>query len=99
MTYDVAKHTFSMDRTKSGLTDFSVDFPAVTVAPVSGGGSTHRLRLFIDRCSMEAFDGDGRFAMTNLVFPTRPYSTITVSTDEGRCRVRQLLVYPLSVAE
>lgn len=96
MSYDLAKHTFSMDRTKSGLTEFSKDFPAVTVAPCPVG-EKQSLRLFIDRCSIEAFEGEGRFAMTNLVFPEEPYTTIAVSTEKGACRVNNLTVYPLNV--
>lgn len=94
MTYDVNAATFSMDRTKSGLTDFNKDFPSVTAAPCAPGAKQN-LRLFIDRCSIEAFDGEGRFAMTNLVFPVQPYTTISVATDKGRCKVEKLTVYPL----
>lgn len=96
MTYNLADNTFSMDRTASGLTDFSKDFPAVTTAPCPAG-TKQRLRLFVDRCSIEAFEGDGRFAMTNLVFPQQPYTAISVSTDKGRCRVNELTIYPLKV--
>lgn len=96
MSYDLEKATFSMDRTKSGLTDFSKDFPAVTVAPAPKGDK-QLLRLFIDRCSIEAFEGEGRFAMTNLVFPEEPYTTIAVSTEKGTCRVNNLTVYPLNL--
>ena len=76
MTYDEKSRTFAMDRTKSGLCDFSDEFAALTVAPVHGKLS--QLRLFIDRSSIEAFDADGKMAMTNLVFPTRPYNKVTV---------------------
>jgi levanase/fructan beta-fructosidase len=34
--------------------------------------------LFIDRCSIEAFDAEGKMAMTNLVFPSEPYNNIKV---------------------
>lgn len=94
MTYHISARTFSMDRTQSGLTDFSKEFPIVTVAPAPEGTKQH-LRLFIDRCSIEAFDGEGRFAMTNLVFPQHPYTTIAVSTEKGSCRVNNLTIYPL----
>ena len=76
MTYDEKSHTFAMDRTKSGQKDFSDDFAALTVAPVHGKMS--QLRLFIDRSSIEAFDADGKMAMTNLVFPTKPYNKVLV---------------------
>lgn len=96
MTYDLKNSTFSMDRTASGLTDFNKDFPAVTVAPCPAEAK-QRLRLFIDRCSIEAFEGDGRFAMTNLVFPQHPYTTISIAVDKGRCEVNDLTVNPLKV--
>ncbi len=76
MVYDGLKQTFSMDRTKSGDVSFSETFPCVTVAPVYG--QIKQLRIFIDRCSIEAFDSDGKMAMTNLVFPSEPYNNIKV---------------------
>ena len=76
MKYDAQKHTFSMDRTKSGDVSFSEAFPCVTEAPTYG--QVKQLRLFIDRCSIEAFDAEGKMAMTNLVFPSEPYNMIKV---------------------
>ena len=77
MRYDAAKQTFSMDRTRSGDVSFSADFPCVTEAPTYG--TVKQLRIFIDRCSVEAFDAEGKMAMTNLVFPTEPYNNIKVT--------------------
>ena len=76
MRYNASKQTFSMDRTKSGDVGFSEAFPAVTEAPTYG--AIKQLRIFIDRCSIEVFDADGKMAMTNLVFPSEPYNTIKV---------------------
>ena len=76
MRYDATKQTFTMDRTKSGDVSFSPDFACVTEAPTYG--TIRQLRIFIDRCSIEAFDADGRMAMTNLVFPSEPYNNIKV---------------------
>ena len=76
MRYDAQQQTFSMDRTKSGNVSFSEAFPCVTTAPTFG--TVRQLRLFIDRCSIEAFTADGKMAMTNLVFPSEPYNTIKV---------------------
>ncbi len=76
MRYDGAKQKFTMDRTKSGNVSFSEAFPVVTEAPTYG--QIKQLRIFIDRCSIEAFDADGKMAMTNLVFPSEPYNNIKV---------------------
>ena len=76
MRYDAQKQTFSMDRNKSGDVSFSEAFPCVTTAPTYG--TIRQLRLFIDRCSIEAFDSEGKMVMTNLVFPSEPYNMVKV---------------------
>ena len=76
MRYDAQKQTFTMDRTKSGDVSFSEAFPCETTAPTHG--AIKQLRIFVDRCSIEAFDADGKMAITNLVFPSEPYNTIKV---------------------
>ena len=76
MVYDGQKQSFSMDRTKSGDVSFSEAFACTSIAPTYG--QIKQLRLFIDRCSIEAFDAEGKMAMTNLVFPSEPYNTIKV---------------------
>ena len=76
MTYNPKNRTFSMDRTLSGMTDFSNMFKTVSIAPTYG--TITQLRLFIDKCSIEAFDAAGKMAMTNLVFPTQPYNNLVV---------------------
>ena len=84
LAYDAAANTFSMDRNKAGVSNFSEAFPAKTVAPVHG--DIRQLRIFVDRCSIEAFDAEGRMAMTNLVFPTEPYNTLKV-TNKAKATV------------
>ena len=76
MKYDAKAKTFTMDRTNSGKMDFSTDFPAVTEAPTFGKIS--QLRIFIDKSSIEVFDAEGKMAMTNLVFPNKPYNKVTI---------------------
>ena len=76
MRYDARQQTFRMDRTQSGNVSFSEAFPCVTEAPTYG--TVRQLRIFIDRCSIEAFDAEGKMAMTNLVFPSEPYNNIKV---------------------
>jgi levanase/fructan beta-fructosidase len=75
MEYNAEKGTFSMDRTRS-YASFSEAFPVVTTAPTYG--EIKQLRIFIDNCSMEVFDAEGKMAMTNLVFPNEPYNTLKV---------------------
>lgn len=76
MKYDAQKQTFAMNRKQSGDISFSEAFPIETTAPTHG--ALKQLRLFIDHSSIEAFAGDGKMAMTNLVFPNEPYNTLKV---------------------
>lgn len=95
ITYDVDAQTLAFDRRKSGVTDFSQDFPAVTVTPVHSRDGLLNLRMFVDRASIELFANGGRAVMTNLVFPTSPYSTMTVKAVGGNARISDLTVYSL----
>ena len=76
LDYDADMASLDFDRRHSGQCSFSDAFPTVVTAPVHG--SLRTLRIFIDKSSIEVFDADGRLAMTNLVFPSSPYSRISV---------------------
>lgn len=95
LRYNPVDHTLSFDRRHSGIVDFSQDFPAVTVAPTFENNNKISLRIFIDKSSMEVFGNDGKFVMTNLVFPTAPYSTISVAADGGNAKIEKLKIYSI----
>ena len=78
MTLSTEAQTFTMDRTEAGDCSFSQDFAAVTTTPLFVKQDTYRVTLFIDHCSLEAFDANGYWAMTNLVFPSEPYNRMDV---------------------
>lgn len=95
MRYDPLARTLSFDRTRSGIVDFSENFPAVTVTPTYEESGKISLRIFVDRSSIEVFSADGRFVMTNLVFPTTPYTSLSVSSEDGSARIGNLRIYSL----
>lgn len=76
MMYDFDKNTFSFDRTHSGVGGFAREFPCITTTDLMVDAQQYKLLIFIDRCSIEVFDADGHWAMTNLVFPTKPYNEV-----------------------
>ncbi len=96
VTYDVKNGTVSMDRRESGITEFSQEFPAVTVAPAHSSDGRLSLRFFIDRSSIELFGTDGRFVMTNLVFPNEPYSSLSVRSEGGSARINDLNIFAIN---
>lgn len=94
MIYDVVNKTFAMDRTKSGEVSFSNDFPAVTQMPV-GKSKVLKLRLFIDKSSIEAFVDNGKYVMTNCVFPSVSYDSIEFKNDGNRYKVQNINIYKI----
>lgn len=95
LSYNLETKQFSLDRTQSGNTSFSNSFAAVTSAPIEQQDG-YTLRLLIDRCSIEAFDGEDKFAMTNLIFPTEPYNHARFYSKNGSYQVVSFNVYPLT---
>ena len=95
LTYNPAAHTLAFDRRNSGLKDFSKDFPAVTVAPTFENGRKISLRIFIDRSSIEVFGNNGHFVSTNLVFPTQPYSKLSVTSHGGSTKISNLNIFSI----
>ena len=94
LVYDGKTYTF--DRAESGLTDFSNDFAVPTVAPASDL-KEQRVRLIMDVSSIEMFDGNGWWAMTNLVYPETPYNKIEVISENATSKVKSLKVYTLNL--
>lgn len=67
-----------VDRRSSGLVDFSADF-APACQTMEADRPIRSVRLILDACSVEIFFNEGRATMTNLVFPSRPFSSVTAS--------------------
>ena len=88
---DMAKRELTCFRDKSGVAGFSKDFITPTVTQVDGGDL--QLRFLVDRSSVEAFVNDGRFVMTNLVFPHTPYNKVVFSATGGSVSVKNFTVY------
>ncbi|MDO3408292.1 GH32 C-terminal domain-containing protein [Saccharibacillus sp. CPCC 101409] len=85
---DAAANTLYVDRTRSGVSDFHELFAGRHTAPLhdpvaeSAGGALE-LRIFVDRSSVEVFAGDGKAAVTDLIFPRAGANGISVSADEA----------------
>lgn len=94
MQYDLKARKFLMDRRKSGNVGFNENFPVVTSTAIAETNEL-RLRLYVDKSSIEAFGNGGKFVMTNQVFPSDPYNTISFYGKGGTYRVDNFTVYRL----
>lgn len=59
-----------------GLSCYKNDFALATWCPFLRGGNSHKVNVFVDKCSIEIFVDGGSTAMTNLVFPNEPYNNL-----------------------
>jgi fructan beta-fructosidase len=81
--YDRAAGRIYVDRTRSGETGFSPQFPSRTAAPLALHGGELKLRILVDRSSVEVFAGDGLVVLTNLVFPGPRAAGVSLSVSGG----------------
>ncbi len=81
-----------VDRSHSGRTSFSKEFPARIAAPLRTDSPKLRLEILADRNSLEVFADGGHVVLTNLVFPEEDaYGLETFSSNPAsRSRTRSL---------
>lgn len=84
------------DRRKTESINYINDFALATWAPVPTMKS-YKVRLFVDKSSIELFVNDGKTDMTNLVFPTQPYNSLLFYTDKGNMEIKDLTIFRLGL--
>ena len=78
--------------------NYQNDFALGTWAPLSlCDSNTYHLNIFVDKCSIEIFVDGGRISMTNLVFPTAPYTSIKFYSDGNRASFKNIKVCELGI--
>ena len=83
--YDREREELFIDRSDSGETGFSKDFPARISAPLQlTRQGLLQLRILVDRSSIEVFAEHGRVVMTELVFPKQNGKRISVFSENGK---------------
>ncbi len=81
--YDHREKQFFIDRKQSGLTDFSDDFAnKISTAPRTADDDTLSVTILLDRTSIELFYDEGETVMTEIFFPTTPYTTFSSNNKE-----------------
>ena len=93
--YTPASGEIFVDRTKSGETSFSKDFPARSVATVTKGAKV-KLHIFVDRSCIQIFVNDGEATLTNLVYPSPQSTAIEFYSSGSEGVVESLSFWPLS---
>lgn len=76
--YDSATNELYLDRTKAGLSNFNETFAARHTCPRNYMSDTLTMKLLLDHSSIEMFADDGRSVMTDIFFPTTPFTKLEI---------------------
>jgi levanase len=77
-----------VDRTAAGEDAFSPAFPRTQRVKVPLIDGRMRLRILVDRSSVEVFTRDGRVAITNLIYPDLSSDRIAAYAEGGTADVK-----------
>ncbi|NUT91687.1 MAG: glycoside hydrolase family 32 protein [Saccharothrix sp.] len=94
--YDSGARELYVDRTRSGQVGFSADFPGVQRVRLDPVDGRVRLRVLVDRSSVEVFGGAGEVVITDLVFPGAGSDGVRVFAEGGAARVAGFRLWPLA---
>jgi beta-fructofuranosidase len=91
IAYDRASATLAIDRDRAGAGDGGVHSAPLPL----GAGETLRLRVLVDRSSVEVFAQDGRVVLTDRVYPDPESVGSALEAKGGRSRLVSLRAFPL----
>ena len=94
--YNKSSNQFYSDRQKAGNHAFSATFGHnIHTAPRTAKENTLQLHLFFDQSSVELFADGGTTTMTEVFFPTTPFTQAKIFGHGGKVRLSKGRVYPL----
>ena len=94
---DGATKQLFVDRSHSGQTGFHPTFAGRQTAPVTLDGRRVRLRILVDRSSVEVFADDGRVVLTDQVFPLGANTGVSLYAKGGVARLVSLDAWPMAL--
>ena len=84
--YDYKKQVFNIDRTASGQTTFHPEFAGMHTAPRVSNALSIKIKMVLDKTSVELFADDGLSVMTSIFFPKKGYQECWVDPQNGQIK-------------
>ena len=95
--YNAKRRAMYIDRTRSGDSVVSSEFPAKHEGPVEIRDGIVKLHILLDRCSVELFGNDGQVAITDLIFPRQSDKGLGIYTEGTPPLVISLDIWSLKI--
>ncbi|WP_159881523.1 glycoside hydrolase family 32 protein [Paenibacillus puerhi] len=95
ISMDVSTNMLIVDRTQSGEVDFHPNFSCKHEAQLFSEASELKLRLFLDRSSIEIFANNGTTVVTDLIFPKHPLQYLETFARGGKVDIKKMTLHEL----
>lgn len=95
ITFDPSLNRLSLDRTRSGKTDFHPKFSGVYEAPLRARAGRVQLRVLVDISSVEVFGNGGEATLTALVLPAPSSRGLEFWSASAGAKIRRLDIWKL----
>lgn len=93
--YDRVNSKLFVDRSESGEANFNPAFQARHEAPLQANNNKIKLRIIIDRSSVEVFGNNGQIVFTDQIFPQLQSDGLDLYSIGGDITVNSLKVHQL----
>jgi fructan beta-fructosidase len=93
--YDAVNKGIFVDRTCAGKRDFNPHFAGRYTAPLKLQDGLLKLRIFVDRSSVEVFANDGEACLIAQIFPSAGSRGIELFATGAACQLRAFGCYEL----
>ena len=95
VSYDASRGELSVDRTKSGETDFHPAFAGKHNASLSSANGEIELHIYVDTSSIEVFANGGEVVLTERIFPDPKSVDVQAFAEGGKTVIKQLKAWKL----
>ncbi|MCY9013971.1 GH32 C-terminal domain-containing protein [Bacillus inaquosorum] len=94
--YDRKNTKLFVDRSESGNVTFNPTFnTGIQTAPLKPVNGNIKMRIFVDRSSVEVFGNDGQQVITDIILPDRSSKGLELYAVNGGVKLKSLTIYPL----
>lgn len=86
-----------VDRSQSGRADFHPGFnTGKQTAPLRPVNGKVKMRIFVDRSSVEVFGNDGQQVITDIILPDKSSKGLEVYASNGFVKLNSLTIHPIN---
>lgn len=93
--YDAVKEVLFIDRSRSGRHDFGAAFNGNESASLKAKNGRIKLRIYLDRSSIEVFGNEGEAVITSQIFPSEKSEGMALYVRGGEGRLLSLDIWQL----